>query len=120
MPTDLGVTADGKALDHVLLNLLDNAVKYTPDGGHVRISARSTQGSVRVEVTDDGPGIEPRHRQRIFERFFRVDPGRSRALGGTGLGLSIVKLVESMGGRAGVEPASPRGSVFWFTLPPSG
>jgi len=119
VPSNLAATADSEALDQVLLNLLDNAVKYTPEGGHVRVSARAADGCVRVEVSDDGPGIEPRHRQRIFERFFRVDPGRSRALGGTGLGLAIVRhLVESMGGHAGVDPASPHGSVFWFTLPP--
>lgn len=117
---DLAAAADSKALDQVLLNLLDNAVKYTLAGGHVVVRAREADGHVRVEVHDDGPDIDPRHRQRIFERFFRVDPGRSRAPGGTGLGLSIVRhLVESMGGRAGVDPASPHGSVFWFTLPPA-
>jgi two-component system phosphate regulon sensor histidine kinase PhoR len=70
-----------------------------------------------VEVRDDGPGIDPAHRGRIFERFYRADPGRSREMGGTGLGLSIVKnLVEAMRGEVGVDPRSPRGSVFWFTL----
>jgi two-component system phosphate regulon sensor histidine kinase PhoR len=115
---DLTIVADVRALEHVVLNLLDNAVKYTPAGGHVVVRARTEGRTVRVEVRDDGPGIEPRHRARIFERFYRVDPGRSRDMGGTGLGLSIVKnLTESMGGRVGVEPASPRGSIFWFTLP---
>lgn len=116
--SQLFVMADPMALEQVLLNLLDNAVKYTKDGGKVLVRAQEHRGGVRVEVADDGPGIPPQHRKRIFERFYRVDPGRSRELGGTGLGLSIVKhLVESMGGTVGVEPASPHGSIFWFVLP---
>lgn len=114
----LFVLADPMALEQVLLNLLDNAVKYTKDGGKVLVRAAEQPTGVRIEVADDGPGIPPQHRKRIFERFYRVDPGRSRELGGTGLGLSIVKhLVESMGGTVGVEPASPHGSIFWFVLP---
>ncbi|MBK8480070.1 MAG: PAS domain-containing protein [Proteobacteria bacterium] len=112
------VVVDESALEHVLLNLLDNAVKYTQPGG--KVSARSAvhSGHVRVEVHDDGPGVEPQHRDRIFERFYRVDPGRSREMGGTGLGLAIVKhLVNALGGEVGVSAAQPRGSVFWFTLP---
>ncbi|MBI5535542.1 MAG: PAS domain-containing protein [Deltaproteobacteria bacterium] len=114
----VSVLADDKALEHVLVNLLDNAVKYTPDKGHVVIRASMRQTSVRIEVCDDGPGIEPRFRERIFERFYRLDPGRSRELGGTGLGLSIVKhLVEAMHGQVGVESGDPLGSVFWIELP---
>jgi len=110
--------ADPAALEHVLLNLLDNAVKYTQEGGRIAVELHSTDEEVRIDVVDDGPGIEPHHRSRLFERFYRVDPGRSRELGGTGLGLAIVKhLVESMGGGVGVEPAAPHGSRFWFTLP---
>ncbi len=110
--------ADAKALDQVLLNLLDNAVKYTPQGGTVAVRTRRLPDLVRVEVEDTGLGIEPQHRARIFERFYRVDTGRSREMGGTGLGLAIVKhLVDQMGGDVGVAPAAPRGSVFWFVLP---
>jgi two-component system phosphate regulon sensor histidine kinase PhoR len=114
----LRVRADEKALDQILVNYLDNAVKYTPGGGKVRVGARADSGQVRIEVTDDGPGIAPQHRKRIFERFYRVDPGRSRDMGGTGLGLSIVKhLADALGGDAGMEPARPHGSTFWVALP---
>jgi two-component system phosphate regulon sensor histidine kinase PhoR len=116
---DLTVQADAKALDQILVNLMDNAVKYTrTDDGHVWVEARTVGEAVRIEVRDDGPGIAPKHRERVFERFYRADPSRSRAAGGTGLGLSIVKhLVESMHGEVGVEPNTPRGSIFWLRLP---
>ena len=108
VPAALTGSGDAKALDQVLVNLLDNAVKYTPAGGHVRIDGRAVDGRVRLEVADDGPGIAPKHKARIFERFYRVDPGRSREMGGTGLGLSIVKhLVESLGGTIGVTDNTP-------------
>jgi two-component system phosphate regulon sensor histidine kinase PhoR len=114
---DIRITADAKALEHVLMNLVGNAIKYTPEGGHVDVKAEPKGDDVRVEVLDDGPGIDPAHRERIFERFYRVDPGRSRDMGGTGLGLSIAKhLVEAMEGEVGVDPRSPHGSVFWFRL----
>jgi len=117
VPDGLEVHADAKALEQVLFNLVDNAIKYSPAGASVQIAAQTAGNDVRIEVRDDGPGIDPKHRVRIFERFYRVDPGRSREMGGTGLGLSIVKhLVEAMGGEVGVEPRRPRGSVFWFIL----
>jgi two-component system phosphate regulon sensor histidine kinase PhoR len=112
------VKADPKALDQILVNLIDNGVKYTQPEGHVWVEAREVGDAVRIEVRDDGPGIADKHRERVFERFYRADPSRSREAGGTGLGLSIVKhLVESMGGEVGVEPNAPRGSVFWLQLP---
>jgi two-component system, OmpR family, phosphate regulon sensor histidine kinase PhoR len=119
VPDALTVNADPKALDQILVNLIDNGVKYTRAAGHVWIEAREVGGdAVRIEVRDDGPGIAPKHRERVFERFYRADPSRSREAGGTGLGLSIVKhLVESMGGEVGMEPNAPRGSIFWLQLP---
>jgi two-component system phosphate regulon sensor histidine kinase PhoR len=110
--------ADRRALEQVFTNLLDNAVKYCGAGARVRLRADKTERGLRVEIADTGPGIEPRHLPRLFERFYRVDSGRSRDMGGTGLGLSIVKhLVETMGGTIGVESTPGRGSTFWFTLP---
>ncbi|MBA3540591.1 MAG: PAS domain-containing protein, partial [Deltaproteobacteria bacterium] len=118
MPETLTLKADPKALDHILVNLIENAVKYTQPAGHVWIEARPDGDGVRIEVRDDGPGIATKHRERVFERFYRADPSRSREAGGTGLGLSIVKhLVESMGGEVGVEPNVPQGSIFWLRLP---
>ncbi|MDB4955664.1 MAG: multi-sensor signal transduction histidine kinase [Myxococcales bacterium] len=118
IPDALSVRADPKALDQILVNLIDNGVKYTHPDGHVWVEARASGDAVRIEVRDDGPGIADKHRERVFERFYRADPSRSREAGGTGLGLSIVKhLVESMGGEVGVEPNAPRGSIFWLRLP---
>ena len=118
VPEKLSVKADAKALDQILVNLIDNGVKYTQPEGHVWVEARELGDAIRIEVRDDGPGISDKHRARVFERFYRADPSRSREAGGTGLGLSIVKhLVESMGGEVGVEPNAPRGSIFWLQLP---
>lgn len=118
MPETLAVKADAKALDQILVNLIDNAVKYSRPEGHVWVEARPDGDAIRIEVRDDGPGIAAKHRERVFERFYRADPSRSREAGGTGLGLSIVKhLVESMSGDVGVEPNSPTGSIFWLRLP---
>jgi two-component system, OmpR family, phosphate regulon sensor histidine kinase PhoR len=117
VPADITAWADAQALEHVLLNLVDNAVKYTPAEGRIEVRVRAEGERVRIEVEDNGPGIEPRHRARIFERFYRVDKGRSREVGGTGLGLAIVKhLAEAMDGAVGVEPATPQGSIFWVVL----
>jgi two-component system phosphate regulon sensor histidine kinase PhoR len=121
VPEALAVRADPKALDHILVNLIDNGVKYGRPDGNVWVEARAAGDGIRIEVRDDGPGIADKHRARVFERFYRADPSRSREAGGTGLGLSIVKhLVESMGGDVGVEPNAPQGSIFWLRLPQAG
>jgi len=114
------VRMDRKRVELALRNLLDNAIKYT-DAGSVLVSVETTPAGTRVSVADTGRGIESEHLPRLFERFYRVDRGRSRALGGTGLGLSIVKhVVELHGGRVGVESAPGRGSTFWFEIPRDG
>lgn len=116
----LRVWADAQALQQVLNNLVDNALKYGLRGGLVQVEAEQSGGEVQLEVSDDGPGIEPRHRERIFERFYRVDRGRSRELGGTGLGLSIVRhLVRSMGGQVAVVANERRGTTFRVKLAPA-
>jgi two-component system phosphate regulon sensor histidine kinase PhoR len=116
----LRATFDRKRVEVALGNLLDNAIKYT-DAGTVRVSAEAGASSIRVTVADTGRGIAAQHLPRIFERFYRVDRGRSRATGGTGLGLSIVKhAIELHGGRVGVQSAPDRGSTFWFELPTNG
>jgi two-component system phosphate regulon sensor histidine kinase PhoR len=110
--------ADARAVDQVLGNLLDNAMKYTEPGGSIAMTIEERRGRVRVSVSDTGIGIPPEDTSRIFERFYRVDRARSRALGGTGLGLSIVKhLVQAMGGEMLVQSELGRGSTFTFSLP---
>lgn len=121
IPKSLRLRADRDALVQVLCNLLDNAVRYTPDGGSVRVRARREGGHVRVEVADDGPGIPSGQLERVFERFYRADAGRSRQAGGTGLGLSIVKhIVAAHGGRTGIDSELGRGTTVWFTIPDTG
>jgi two-component system, OmpR family, phosphate regulon sensor histidine kinase PhoR len=116
VPPGLRVLADRRALEQVLVNLLENAVKYTPAGGRVTVLADEAASQVILSVIDTGPGIEARHRDRIFERFYRADPGRAREAGGSGLGLAIAKhLVQAQGGEIGVE-SGPGGSRFWVKL----
>ena len=113
-----GVRADRRALEHVLGNLIDNALKYCPEGAAVRMSAAGEgRNAFASRCPIRGREYRPEHLPRVFERFYRVDAGRSRELGGTGLGLSIVKhLVEAMGGSVGVDSRAGAGSTFWFTL----
>jgi two-component system, OmpR family, phosphate regulon sensor histidine kinase PhoR len=119
VPTDLpALSTDQRALEQVVSNLVDNAVKYCPSGSSVTLSAAKANGTVTVVVRDTGPGIDPKHVPRLFERFYRVDAGRSREIGGTGLGLSIVKhLVEAMGGQVTVDSTVGQGSAFSVILP---
>jgi two-component system, OmpR family, phosphate regulon sensor histidine kinase PhoR len=115
VPAGAVVKADPRALEQVLVNLVENAVKYTTEG-RVTLAAERDEESWILSVIDTGPGIERHHLTRIFERFYRVDAGRSRDQGGTGLGLAIVKhLVQGMGGEVGVESGS-QGSRFWVRL----
>lgn len=112
-----GAQADRRALEHVLTNLVDNAVKYCGSETTVSVSTEMAGETTRLLVEDDGPGMSEEHLPRIFERFYRVDPGRSRSLGGTGLGLSIVKhLVEAMQGRIEVESQPGKGTRFVISL----
>lgn len=109
------VIANPRALDQVLINLVDNAIKYTPEGGRIAVRAEADLDTVALEIENTGPGIPPDQLQRIFERFYRVDAGRSREMGGTGLGLSIVRhLVARMGGE--IQAASEPGKWTRFRL----
>jgi len=112
------VRAEAELLRQVVDNLVDNAIKYTPAGGRLRIGLQLQAGTARFEVVDTGIGLLPEDQQRVFERFYRVDKARSRELGGTGLGLSIVKnTVLNLGGRLGLQSELGRGSTFWVELP---
>ena len=112
------ITGDRSRLEQVMMNIIGNAIKYTPDGGHIRIQAGSTEESVWMEVCDDGIGIPEKDRDRIFERFYRVDKARSRASGGSGLGLAIVRtIVQRNRGDITVESTAGEGSVFTVSFP---
>ena len=112
------VLADEEAVRQIVDNLIDNAIKYTPEGGSVSVSCSGDHDAVSIEVADTGIGIPRDDLPRIFERFYRVDKARSRELGGTGLGLSIVKhLVQSIGGQIDVTSRVGSGSKFTVHLP---
>jgi two-component system phosphate regulon sensor histidine kinase PhoR len=111
------VLVDLGRLEQVLINLLDNAIKYTLLHGSVTISTEDIGSMIKVSVTDTGIGIPAKDLPRIFERFYRVDAARSREIGGTGLGLSIVKhIVQAHGGTVSVESIQGKGSTFSFTI----
>jgi len=112
------VYADARRLEQMLTNLVDNAIKFNRDGGAVRVRHESAGERDRVLILDTGEGIAPEHLPRIFERFYRIDRARSRALGGTGLGLAIVKhLARAHSGEASVRSAPNEGSTFTIELP---
>jgi signal transduction histidine kinase len=119
IPDDLpALDADEERLHQVLFNLVDNAVRFTPPGGEVTIAAGRRNGSVEISVADTGVGIPAEHLPRLFERFYRVDPARSREDGGTGIGLAIARsVVEAHGGHIRAESIPGKGSVFAFDLP---
>ncbi len=112
---DIRAVVDAQALEQVLTNLISNAIKYSPIETTIQVRAHFQDPEVIIEVEDNGLGISPKHRTRLFERFYRVDKGRSRDEGGTGLGLAIVRhLTEAMGGEVGVRSVEPNGSIFWI------
>ena len=119
IPPDLPpALADAGRLREVLINLLENAVQYTPPGGHIEVTAALQDSQIVVTIADDGIGIPRTDQERIFERFYRVDTARSREAGGTGLGLSIARhIVESHGGRIWLESNVGEGSRFHFSVP---
>jgi two-component system phosphate regulon sensor histidine kinase PhoR len=115
------ILSDAERLRRILDNLVDNAVKYTPEGGMVEVTLRpAADGGAAIEIRDNGPGIPAEHLPRLFERFYRVDKARSRELGGTGLGLAIVRhLAESIAAKVTVESEPGRGTCFTVSLPPA-
>ncbi len=115
------LSLDPLKITQAVENLLDNAVKYTPVGARIEVAAQRNDGEIVLSVRDNGPGIPAADLPHLFERFYRVDKGRSREKGGTGLGLSIVKhIVQLHGGRVWVESTPGQGSVFYFSLPAGG
>ncbi len=112
---DLAVHCDRDRVLQVFANLIGNALKFAPEGGHVRVEARRADSDIRFSVEDDGPGVPPEQRSHLFERYWQPQHAVHK---GTGLGLYIAKgIVDAHGGHIGFEPAAPRGCRFWFTLP---
>jgi two-component system phosphate regulon sensor histidine kinase PhoR len=117
---DVGITGKLNAplLEQAVVNLLDNAIKYSGEGAQVKVEVASKEREIAIRVIDRGSGIKREHLPRLFERFYRADPGRSRDLGGTGLGLAIVKhVVQAHGGRVAAESVFGEGSTFTIYLP---
>jgi two-component system phosphate regulon sensor histidine kinase PhoR len=114
----LEANVDATLMEQAIVNLLDNAIKYSPDKSPVQITTELSDNDVMISVIDQGAGIPKKHQPRLFERFYRVDRARSRMLGGTGLGLSIVKhIAQAHNGSVTVESISGKGSTFTITLP---
>jgi len=116
--TSIALNADEELIKRMILNLLDNAVKYTPEGGEISLALEKHNGSAEIVVRDTGIGLSEMDQQRVFDRFYRVDKARSRALGGAGLGLSIVRtIVEAHGGEITIDSTPRHGSTFTVSLP---
>ena len=112
------VDLDGTRIAQAVGNLLENAITHTPEGGSVTVSAHAAANGIEVTVADTGPGIAAEDLPRLFDRFYRADPSRSRSTGGSGLGLTIARrLVEAHGGSIEVESALGEGSRFTVRLP---
>ena len=115
---DASAKFDPMLIEQAVVNLLDNAVKYSNPGGNITVSAQTKDSEVLINVRDQGIGIAQQHLPRLFERFYRVDKSRSRQLGGTGLGLAIVKhIAQAHGGYVTVESTVGEGSTFTIHLP---
>ena len=115
---DVEVMGDRAQLVSAIGNLLDNAVKFSPQGGIVKLGISTENSRLKISVSDSGPGIAPEHHARVFERFYRVDDARSRSTGGTGLGLAIVRHIALLhGGSVDVESTPGKGSTFTFEVP---
>ena len=115
---DIQLRLNARLFEQALLNLVENALRYSPRGSTVVLRTRQEPSQIIVEVRDNGPGIAAEHLPRLFERFYRVDPARSRSLGGTGLGLAIVKHVAlAHGGTVSVQSQPGQGSCFCLCLP---
>jgi two-component system phosphate regulon sensor histidine kinase PhoR len=116
--TGLSGCFDATLLEQAAVNLLDNAIKYSPEKSVIRIEALTVNGEIQIRFRDQGMGIAKKHLPRLFERFYRVDKARSRKLGGTGLGLAIVKhIAQAHGGHVTVESELEKGSTFTLHLP---
>jgi heavy metal sensor kinase len=111
-------SVDEDTLRQAVVNVLDNAIKYTPQGGTISVRLQKDEGQLIIEVTDTGPGIAAEHREKIFDRFYRIEKDRSREIGGAGLGLAIAKwAVEANGGRVELDSRENQGSTFRIVLP---
>src|SRR5205807_6895257 len=118
IPDTLEVLADPEQTRRVIVNIIHNAVKFTPSGGQIRFTSTRRGQMATIRITDSGPGIPPKDRTRIFERFYQADVARTGADGGSGLGLSIAKhIVEAQGGTIWAEGADPHGACIAFTIP---
>jgi len=117
-PKTVKVKADEESIRTVMNNLIDNAIKYTPQNGRIEIKITESENHrVKIEVIDNGIGIDSKYHERIFQRFYQIDKARSQSLGGTGLGLAIVKhIIEKHGSQIHIDSKSGKGSRFWFEL----
>jgi len=115
---DLFANVDEAVLRLALINLLDNAIKYGPEGGTIDVELSREADGIQIDVRDEGGGIASEHRDLIFDRFYRVDQGRSRSVGGNGLGLAVARwAVEAHGGTLTVEDTGPSGTRFRIRIP---